>query len=649
MVNEHSQIENLISEDDESIRVALEEANIPALMAALVHVTGDIGQIRGKIRPITVLLEENEDGLTEEERAEIRELAYEALIAFRDGGCKLPDAPDESAMHEMINFVSGYPVPDGYMPVLEEELGLFERNSRTEQWNGQVPEQAKADFKVLVIGAGMSGILAAIRLEQSGIPYVVVDKNDVLGGTWYENTYPGCRVDSPNHLYSYLFERHHDWPGYFSTRETLFEYFDQCVDNFGIRGNIQLGTSVESAEYDEKTALWNVHLAGPGGQEALQFNAVVTALGQLNVPKLPDIKGLDSFEGISFHSAQWEHEHNLKGKRVAVIGTGASATQFVPIIADDTDKCLVFQRSAPWLIPTPLYHEPISPGKMWLLKHVPSYADWYRLWLFRRDAAEGSLPLLRADAGWNKRDDSVGSDNEELRVMMTDYIKDQLTDFPELFAKSVPDYPFGGKRPLRDCGVWLETFKSGQADLIDTPIVEITPNGIVTEDGEEYPVDVIIYGTGFHADKFLWPIEFTGRNGVKLSEQWADGPRAYKGISIPNFPNLFCLYGPNTNIVVGSSIVFFSECGMRYVLRCLKLLLEGGHAAMDCRKDVHDAYNEKIDAGNLTMAWGAPKVRSWYKNAQGRVTQNWPGTHLEFWQETEAPDPEDYEFLESPR
>ena len=231
---------------------------------------------------------------------------------------------------------------------------------------------------------------------------------------------------------------------------------------------------VDQAVFDEGSNTWSVDLTGPDGPETISANAVITAVGQLNTPKLPDIPGRDQFKGPAFHSARWEHEHDLKGKRVAVIGTGASATQFVPIIAEEVGSLTVFQRSAPWLLLTPDYHTPVPDGQRWLFTHLPYYAQWYRMWLFRRDAADGALPFLFADKGWNDRRFSVGEGNELLRTELTAYIQEQLADRPDLFEKSVPDYPPGGKRPLRDCGVWLEALKRDNAELVTTPITEIT-------------------------------------------------------------------------------------------------------------------------------------------------------------------------------
>jgi len=254
------------------------------------------------------------------------------------------------------------------------------------------------------------------------------------------------------------------------------------------------------------------------------------------------------------------------------------------------------------------------------------------------------LAQVCKDPAWNE-ERSVSPANDQLREVLTEFIRSMGGDDPELFAKSVPNYPPAGKRMLIDNGNWLSTLKRDNVHVVTDPIVAIDATGVKTESGAHHDADVLIYGTGFHADRFLWPMAIKGKGGADLQEHWDGDPRAYLGVTVPGFPNLFCMYGPNTNIVVNGSIIFFSECEIRYILGCIALLLKDGHAALDCKREVHDAYNEAIDAGNLNMAWGAPNVRSWYKNEKGRVTQNWPFTLREFWQRTRTPEPADFNYL----
>jgi 4-hydroxyacetophenone monooxygenase len=280
-----------------------------------------------------------------------------------------------------------------------------------------------------------------------------------------------------------------------------------------------------------------------------------------------------------------------------------------------------------------------------LYAHVPSYSEWNRFHIFWK-MGDGVLAGVRVDPDWEPKDHAVGLVNDSLRQLLTGYLGEQFADRPDLLDKVVPSYPPGAKRLLRDNGVWAGALKRENVHLITDAIREITPTGIVTADGVAHDVDVIIYGTGFQASKFLTPMKVTGRGGMDLHEQWNGDARAYLGVTVPGFPNLFCLYGPNTNIVINGSIIYFSECGVRYILGCLGLLLGGGHRALDVRRDVHDEFNERVDAENALMAWGWSDVNSWYKNEHGHVAQNWPFTLLEYWQRTLAPDPGDYELID---
>lgn len=632
-----------ITDDDNAIRAALEDANVPALMTALVHLTGDAEVLRSDICPDASNFVDLQCGISEEQQVRAREIAFDAIKAFRDGGNELPPPPTDDVVREMMHWMIGVELPEHYVEFLREELSLHGEDPYEQPGLSDLPAAARGAFHVVIVGAGMSGILAAYRLKQAGVAYTVVDKNSEVGGTWFENSYPGCRVDSPNHGYCYSF-RPNDWPQYYSPRQVLREYFNQCATEFGIRDHIRLETTVESAVFDEASKTWKVSItSADGSKEVLEANAVISAVGQLNQPRLPDIEGRDTFTGPSFHSARWQHEHDLEGKRVCVIGTGASAFQFVPHVAEQASQVTVFQRTPPWIRPTEDYHRDVPDGMHWLLNHVPFYAKWFRFLMFWL-TAEGMLAAVVKDPEWTG-EGSVSAANEELRQLLVDNVKAYLGDDPELMAKAIPDYPPAGKRMLFDNGTWLTTLKRDNVEIVTETIEQITPEGVRTADGVLHEADVLIFGTGFDTTHMLKTFSVQGKGGLELAKVWDDDPRAYLGITVPGFPNLFCTYGPNTNIVVNGSIIFFSECEVRYILGCIKLLIETESAAMDCRRAVHDEYNERIDAGNAQMAWGVPGVKSWYKNSRGRVTQNWPFTLVEFWQQTRTPDPADYELL----
>ena len=628
-----------ITADDEAIRKALEDAILPALLPALAQATGDFSLLRDDLHPV-MAMGDVQGGLTEEQQETARALALDALKTLRDGGATAEQRPVEDDVRRISQWITSSPASDDYVRLCIEELAVSGQDARAPTWHAG----EGVDFRVAIIGAGMSGILAGIRLKQAGVPFVIIEKNADVGGTWLENTYPGARVDVQSALYSYSFAQKIDWPGSYSTQPALLDYFRDCADEQGIREQIRFNTEVRSATFDEEACTWSLQLQpADGDEETIEVQAVISAVGQLNRPKMPDIAGRESFKGPSFHSAQWDHSVDLTGKRVAVIGTGASAAQFVPEIAKDVAALSVFQRTPAWFFPSPTYHEETPAGQQWLFRHVPHYLNWYRLWTFW--GLDNLLSVAVVDENWESEGPSVSALNDGMRQVLTMSLTAQYDGRPDLLEKVLPTYPPAAKRILVDNGSWSETLKRDNVELITDEIKEITPDGVVTEDGELIEADVIVYGTGFEASRFLMPMEIVGRREVVLSEQWGGDARAYLGITVPNFPNFFLLYGPNTNLVINASIISFAECEVQYVLGCVRMLLKDGHRAMDCKQDVHDAYNERIDAANMQRAWGVSDVNSWYKNEHGRVAQNYPFGVVEYWQQTREPDPADYVFL----
>lgn len=619
---------------------ALEVAHLPALSAALVHLTGDRSWLRPEWRPAYTPLSRGETGVSPEEQARMRAAAKVALVDYFSGKRPLAATPGPELVREMMSFVAGADIPDGYGDFLTDELALDGHSSKDPNWSDATRGAARR-LHVLVVGAGMSGLLTALRLEQAGVPFEVVEKNADVGGTWLENSYPGCRVDSSNHIYSYSFEPNHFWPQHFSTQPVLLDYFRGVAARHDLKKHVRFGTAVEEMIWDDKRGLWKVRLRTTDGTEQVEANAVVTAVGQLNRPRYPEIKGRERFSGPAFHSAEWRHDVDLAGKRVAVIGTGASAYQFVPEIAGKVGSLTVFQRTPPWGFPVEHYHEDVPEGMNWLMEHVPFYDKWYRFWMFWM-VTDGLLPMVTADPAWQGPPTAVSELNFGFREMIAAAIAAQAPGRPDLVEKVIPTYPVGGKRSLLDNGVWMAALQRDNVELVTDPIAEITEGGIVTADGAVRDFDVIIYGTGFYASRFLWPMKIKGREGADLHETWGGDARAYLGMTVPSFPNLFMIYGPNTNIVVNGSIIFFSECSVRYIVGCLKLLAETGMDAMEPRQDVFEAFNARVDEGNKLMAWGAPQVTSWYKNETGRVSQNWPFALMDYWRATLAPDPNDF-------
>lgn len=630
-----------INVDDQIVREAVSQVD-PPLLAAVALACGDRGLLLPELRPDLSDPFDPGGGWTAEQRESAREKVFRALIALRDGHDRV-DQPGPSDLQPVLEFLTGQAVDSTLLRFMREELEVEGDDLRAPDWH---KDQLDPDrpFMVAVIGAGMSGLLAAYRLQQTGVPYVVLEKNSEVGGTWLENSYPGCRVDVANHFFSYSFAQRHDWPQLFSTQDVLLDYFKDFADREGLRPHIRFSTEVESARWCEKTASWALRLRTEHGRESMEAQALVVAVGQLNRPKLPDIEGFDSFAGSWWHSARWDHSVDLRGKRVAVIGNGCSAAQLIPIVADEAERVEIFQRTPNWFVPTPDYHDEVPEWQRWLFCHVPFYSQCYRFWLFWR-GAEALLPAAKVDVDFKPGAPSTGAMNEVLRSALAGYIETEFADRPDLLSKVLPSYPPASKRMLRDNGIWARTLNRDNVTLVTDRIERVAPEGIITDGGVLHDADIIVYATGFQASRFLTPMQVIGRDDRDLHAGWAGDARAYLGITVPGFPNLFCLYGPNTNIVVNGSIIFFSECEVRYLMGCLRLLFERDAAALDVRQEVHDEFNVRVDEANRQSVWGVATVNSWYRNEKGRVSQNWPFTLLNYWAATLAPNPDDFEFL----
>lgn len=623
-----------------ALRGALAEANIPTLLMVLVQLTGDRRWLAGPYRPERTkgLSDNDTGGLPPEVQELIRGEAFDAIRRWRAGKLTPMGLPPEELFVEMMSVCVGEPVPPEYAPMMAEEMGF---RTRDVTWDTPPNPEALSRFHVLVIGAGVSGLCAAFKLEQAGIPYTVIEKNDAVGGTWLDNRYPGCGVDTPSHLYSYSFAEQ-EWPHYYSKRPELYDYLERCATEFGVRHRIQLRTEVRSARYDAEAHTWTVVLRGPDGTEReVVANVVISAVGQLNRPSVPNIPGRDTFAGPAFHSAQWPSDVDVRGKRVAVVGTGASAMQLVPAIVDEVAQLTVFQRSPQWTAPSENYRREVTDGIKLLMKEVPFYAAWYRFrlaWAFN-DKVHASLQV---DPDWPHLERSVNAVNDGHRRFFTDYMLGRLGDRTDLIPKVLPDYPPFGKRMLIDNG-WFEAITQDHVELVTESITEIRPHAVVTADGAEHEVDVIVFATGFDSRRMLAPMEIRGRSGRTLRETWGDDDaRAYLGLAIPDFPNFFCLYGPNTNLGHGGSLIFLTECGVRYIMEILQAMISGGLSAVECRQDVHDAYNARVDAAHDRMIWTHTGMDTWYRNARGRVVTNSPWRVVDYWQMTRNARLEDF-------
>jgi 4-hydroxyacetophenone monooxygenase len=623
------------------IETALDDVSVPTLLLSLVHITGDTRFLRDYAQA-GLFLNEVQGFMSEEDKARARAEALTVITKYRDRGCPEPAPLSAAVVRQMMDWAACEPIGDEYLPLLTEELDLDGTDPRKPE---PIDGDAAARLPVLVIGCGESGLLAAIRLQQAGVPFTVVEKNAGPGGTWWENTYPGARVDVANHFYCYSFEPSNQWSHYFAEQPELRKYFVDVMDKHGIDEHVRWQTEVVSADWDDPSGVWTVTLrSADGATSTVDVRAVISAVGQLNRPQIPDIDGADTFSGTMFHSAAWDHDVPLAGRRVALIGAGASGFQIAPAIAEDVEHLDVFQRTAQWMFPNPMYHDRVGDGTRWAMEHLPFYSRWYRLLLLWPGADKG-LDAARVDPGYEQSDYAVSDMNAAARMMFTHWITSQVDGDQELLDKVLPDYPATGKRTLQDNGTWLRTLRRDNVELIRTPIERITPTGVVTADGQEHPVDVIVYATGFRATEVLWPLRITGRDGVGLRDAWADRPYAYRGITVPGFPNFYLTYGPGTHLAHGGSLIFNSELQMRYIGKCIKALTDGLHS-MEPTTDATAEWHARSQEAIKMTVWAHPSIKhSYFKNPNGEIHTVSPWKLYEYHEAVREPQWSDFVLL----
>jgi 4-hydroxyacetophenone monooxygenase len=622
-------------DDDAAIAVALEDVSVPTLLCSLVHMTGDPAWIRDLALPQMPGSADFQCGLSDEQLAELRHRALPAIAAYRDAGCEPKDLSLDLLV-EMMSFLATRPIEGRMAGMFIEDMQFEGADSRAVHWGDEVPTEVRAASPVVVIGCGESGILAGIRLAQAGLPFVIVDKNPGPGGTWWENSYPGARVDVGSHQYCYSFEPAYHWSQYYCRQPELRAYFERVVGKYGLTPHCRFGTAVDAVTWDEDAAVWHVAVRGADGTpEVLDARFVISAVGSLNLPHLPRIEGMDDFAGPSFHSSRWQADLDITGKKFALIGAGASGFQIAPTIAPQVEHLSIFQRTAQWMFPNPVYRTNVPPGAQWALEHLPFYARWFRFVMTYPGISVGVAPY-RFDPTYDDSDGMAISEGNALRrVQLEGWIRSVLDGRDDLIEKSIPDYPASGKRILQDDGFWLRALREPNVELVRTGIERIVPEGVVTTDGVLHEADVICFATGFKHNDFLQPMEVTGRGGVTLREQWGDEPTAHLGVSVPNFPNLFCMYGPGTNLAHSASLFFHSEFQASLAVEAIYEVLSREASTIEVRPEAHDAYAEWHQREISQLVWAHPSIKhSHYKNPAGKVFTLSPWSVDHYWELT---------------
>ena len=624
------------------LQAALAAANVPTLACVLVLLTGDRRWIGPPYAPSRIRgLDDNDTGgFSDAIQAEIRDAVHDALVAWFDGRPPALPEPSDQLLLEMMSVSLGEDVPDNYITMIRQDLGLA---SFAPSCPAAVATPVPEGFTALIIGAGISGICAAIEFAKAGIPYVIVERRPALGGVWFDNRYPGAACDVPSHLYSYSFAPY-DWSRYFAGSREIHAYLEHVADAFDVRRHIHFGIEIESARYCADTATWAAEaIDSDGNRETLTARILLSCVGAFNKPRIPAVEGMDSFTGPSVHTGQYPDAGlDLAGRDVVLVGNGASAMQVAPAIVDQVRSLTIIQRSAQWAAPFPKVGQDIPDPVKRLIREVPLYRQWYRLrlnWAFNDKLYEA----LQQDPSWDGQGRSINAINDSHRKALTGYIKAELGNAQHLLPDVLPQYPPFGKRMLLDNG-WFRTLARDNVKPVMAGVSKVLPDAVVTTDGGVHHADVIIWATGFDVVNLLAPMKVTGLGGRELHDDWdGDNARAYLGTVVPGYPNFFCLYGPNTQFGHGGSLITVLERQMHYVMSLLHQMLAHGIETVDVRRDVHDAYNAKVDATHARMVWTYPGVETYYKNSRGRVVVNNPFRVLEFWRMTETADLSEYE------
>jgi 4-hydroxyacetophenone monooxygenase len=609
-----------------------------ALRGLLYQLTGDESLAAMEVEARTFGNAEMEILASESDVAAVRAKAAAFLRKYRDAGAGDIALGPPERLRRSISLTCGVDIPESEVGLWIEQLAL-DPYARGLAWKQQPRPEQLERFTVAVIGAGMGGLNAAVLLKQAGIRYFVLEKNDEVGGTWHENRYPGARVDSPSRTYTHVFGVDFIHPYSFCPQSVNLSYFQWIADKYGVREDITFNTEVRSLEWDDAAGLWEIRAEGREGRKVWRANAVITAVGFLARPNLPAIEGMDAFRGRSFHTARWPEGLDLAGKRVAVIGTGATGYQTVPEIAKRAGHVWVFQRTPGWCFDVPGYLTPHPPQVNWLDRCLPYFLNFARLRSSWMAAPQHASKTLQIDPDYSDPF-ARSARNKHVREQRIAFIRRKLASRPELVDKMIPPYPPMAARHIlidEDDNIYTALTRDN-VTLVTDPIERITEDGLALERGGEIPVDIIVYATGFRANDFLWPMEVRGRNGTRLEELWSkDGPRAYLGAMLPGFPNFFMVYGPNTNNFGGLQIVDFEELVVRFALECVGGLITQDKRTVEVTPEAYWRYNAEVDRCEARMLYSDPRVNTYYRNEHGRSAVNNPIDIRRIWAWTSDP------------
>lgn len=641
VASERVQREELLAASDEVIEDAVKYANPMVLRGLIYQLTGDPELKDMELKWTWAGRTQVVSPATDGDVAMLRRKAAAYLKSYRDSGAGPIDYGPPERLPESLALVVGEEIKP-------EALGLMIEETALDPWSRALAWQAKPDpkkldeFSVTIIGAGMGGLNAAVQLKRAGIRHSVIEKNSDVGGTWHQNRYPGARVDSPSRIYTHLFGVDFPYPYAYGPHRENEKYFHWVVDQFGLRDSIAFNTEVSSMTWDEAAAMWEIEIEGPEGKQTLHSNAVITSVGFLNHISMPNIEGMDEFKGLAWHTSQWPADFDHRGKRFAVIGTGCTGYQLAAELAREAGQVTVFQRTPQWLLPTPGYLSPSPDQLLWLDRNLPFHTNFMRFLTFYGGGPD-FYKLLDIDPDYDDPH-AVSDVNKGYRDRSVAFIESKL-DNPELAAAMIPEHPPWSARLVAVDTQYciLDAILRENVSLVTEGIKRINETGIVDNTGKQHDFDVIVYATGFRANDFLFPMKVTGRGGRTLDDLWGvDGPRAYLGCMLPDFPNMWMLYGPNTN--GGLPVAQFQEVTIRYALQCMEKLITDDEASIAVKEDAYWRYNRLLDELNAKKVWADPRAQSYWWTKHGRSTCQTPFTGYEVREFLLHPDYNDLEL-----
>lgn len=619
------------------LRANLLLADPGVLVAVLAQLTGDPSVIARFEARITHVPDPPERaGTTDPDTAEeLADAVIEALTAQRRTGAMATEDPE--LFTRLLPVALGSDVDAEHVPLLLEQGG-FAPSQPTLSREVPIPDTVN----VAIIGAGIAGINAALAAAEEGVSYQIFDRNDEVGGTWLTTTYPGIGVDTPSAYYSLSREVNPDWSNYYPQGAEYQAYLVALADKHGLRGHTRFGTEVEALWWDEDHDRWQIHSVGPDGERDVSHaRVVVTAAGYLNRPRWPDLPGRDAFGGTSVHSALWDPALDLTGKRVAIIGAGCTAVQIVDACVDQVEHLTVFQRQPHWVAPRKRLTEEVPEHRRYLGRLLPYYANWHRLKSYW-GTADNNYPIILQDPEWAKTHLSINPTNDILLQMCLEYIDRTFGAGTELAKKVTPDFAPYGKRIIRDPGGYYAALTRTHVDVEASEPAQVNVDGIVTADGRQIDLDIIIYATGYHLD-FLSTVDIRGRDGRRLADVWGDSPSAYRGGTVPGFPNLFITSAPNYSPGHGAGANFSMEVLAHYIIECLQLMALRGADTIEVTEEAFEEYVAAIDEAMSRTVWcHTPNAHTYYRSGSGRVVVSTPFRLVDLWHQHRAPVEEDF-------